>query len=194
MTTLNLSLTTPEGVGGFLIRSSDSWATGIASNYAPSSRTAEGFLSFCLEKNEHFYFDRVYQFGISSAAVHGGEATSDPVSVGTGYLYSLFAQGNLVGTPELIQRTIWYLEDERPDNPGIYDVLLSQKFGSVAAAKADFVAGESSATYGVQVINLGESPYYAGQDQLVYGAPETASWMAGTVLVALVAITKWRNR
>jgi hypothetical protein len=190
---ITINTTTPDGVGAYLIRSSDSWAIGIANNYSQSARMADGFLSFCLEYNEHFYSNS-YNFSISSSAVRGGEVDSDPVSVGAGYLYSLYATGNLVGTPELIQRTIWYLEDERPDNPGVFDTLLSQKFGSVHNSKMDFVSGESAATYGVQVINVGDYPNYAGQDQLVYGASESASWMACTVLVALVAIAKWRAR
>ena len=198
MTALQIATTTPDGIGGYLITSNDGWAQSIALNYAPSARTATGPLSFCLEFNEHFDYDFDYHFGLSSAAVHGGEANSDPISVGTGYIFSLFARGGLVGTPAIIQRTIWYLEDERDadgpiQNPGVYDALLTTKFGSVAAAKGDFVAGESAATFGVQVINLGESPNYAGQDQLVYGAPESATWIAAVVVFLLVGIGTWRN-
>ena len=191
---INITTTTPDGIGGYLITSDDGWATGIASQYAPAATGPVGFLSFCLEYNEHFYPDRSYQFGLSTSAVHGGEVTSDPLSVGSGFLYSLFAKGNLPGTPELIQRTIWYLEDEQANNPGVYDMLLTSKFGSVELAKQDFIAGESAATYNVQVINVGSYPDYAGQDMMVYGAPETSGIIAGTVLAVLVMITLWRNK
>lgn len=146
------------------------------------------FLSFCLELNEHFTPGQSYSYSISDAAVRGGESVSDPISVGTGYLYSLFAMGSLPGSTTALQRAIWQLEGEIPLSPNAFDSVLTEKFGSLATAALDSHKGKTAEDYGVRVINVSTPPRYAGQDQLVYTPPVNLPDSGGIGSVSAIAI------
>src|SRR5262245_27252455 len=78
------------------------------SSYSPLAILSAGtFESFCLEPTEYFSPGSTYEYTVGSAAT-GGPSTGggieapsrnvgpgDQLSVGTAYLYSLFATGNL---------------------------------------------------------------------------------------------------
>ncbi|HSS98273.1 MAG TPA: VPDSG-CTERM sorting domain-containing protein [Terriglobales bacterium] len=135
-----------------------------------------GFETFCLEYSEHFTPGGTYNYAISQAAIHGGiPGGSDPLSLGTAWLYLNFAEGLLTGynftnganrtiNAGQLQDTIWWLEGERPD-PGAGDSfrnLVITQFGSAANAMAD-----NNGFYGVAVLNLYYLDGSLAQDQLV---------------------------
>jgi len=155
------------------------------SHYAASTRGSASFQSFCVETNEYLYTNTVYDAALTDSAVNGGSGTSthpDPVSRGTGWLYSQFATGTLAGysftgtvaerraSADLLQRTIWWLEDESSSYVGdltgnvFYNAVVA-KFGAVEAKRG------SAAEYGVKALNLTNSSRCSGglcQDALFY--------------------------
>jgi hypothetical protein len=135
-----------------------------------------GFETFCVEYNEHFNPGGTYNYTISQAAIHGGvPGGSNPLSLGTAWLYLHFAEGNLTGynfanganrttNAGQLQDTIWWLEAQRPD-PGAtnpFEQLVISQFGSAANAMAD-----NNGFYGVAVLNLYFLDGSLAQDQLV---------------------------
>ncbi|HYK23339.1 MAG TPA: VPDSG-CTERM sorting domain-containing protein [Candidatus Acidoferrum sp.] len=135
-----------------------------------------GFETFCLEYNEEFVPGGTYNYAISQAAIHGGvPGGSDPLSLGTAWLYLNFAEGNLPGydftnaanrtnAAGMLQNTIWWLEGERadPGNGNSFRNLVITQFGSAANAMAD-----NNGFYGVAVLNLYYLDGSDSQDQLV---------------------------
>lgn len=136
-----------------------------------------GFETFCLEYNEEFVPGGTYNYSISQAAIQGGNGPggSDPLSLGTAWLYLNFAEGHLAGydftnaanrtaNAGQLQNTIWWLEGERPD-PGATNAfrqLVIGQFGSAANAMAD-----NNGFYGVAVLNLYYPDGTLSQDQLL---------------------------
>lgn len=202
-----------SGVGGeFAVRArtdgtatekaaSLAFVTATAANYSTlalvDSGNTLGFETFCIEYNEHFSPGSNYNTQVSPGAIKGGNITSDPVSVGTAYLYSLFATGSLTGynynsttSAGNLQNTIWFLEGERNGlpsgpliaDPGTFDTLLTSKFGSNTANwTADSYNGWTAASFGVAALNMGTSPTFPNQDQLIYvGVPD-----GGTTLILI---------
>jgi len=127
------------------------------------------FQTFCIEHTEAIGgYPSTYYATINTDAVFGGTGTSDPISRGTGYLYSQFAKGTLSGynygvgrsvtsgsSDALLQQTIWWLEGEAGD-PGVGNVFrnnLIAAFGDAATAKLD----GGSSMYGVYAVNLWSS-------------------------------------
>ncbi len=99
-------------------------------NYVPTATT---WSTFCLEVDEHFYYNQLLKVNnISDTAMSGGTNTNngDPISFATAWLYTQFSNGSLVGlnssgTAENgnyndnhaanathLQKAIWYLEEE----------------------------------------------------------------------------------
>ncbi len=123
------------------------------------------FQSFCLETQERVTLGQAYVAGLNTKAIKGGVGPQgDPISIGTAWLYQLFATGTLPGydyTPGLgrmssagdLQKAIWWLEDEQHGAiaPWIA-TLLQQQFGPnwQAVAKQD-----NNRQYPVRVLNLG---------------------------------------
>lgn len=164
-----------SGVGGEFNAYSTS-LNPVSMGYSPLAMAnvghGMGFETFCLEYNEEFIPGGTYNYSISQAAIQGGNGPggSDPISLGTAWLYLNFAEGHLPGydftngAAGQLQDTIWWLEGERPD-PGTsnqFRQLVISQFGSSIAAMAD-----NNGFYGVAVLNL----YYLNgdlsQDQLV---------------------------
>jgi hypothetical protein len=146
-------------------------------NYAPSTANiANGsFQTFCVEVQEHIYTNTDYKAEINHNAIYGGVVPDgDPISVGTGWLYSQFARGTLagynygvgrIGSADLLQKAIWYLENET-GNPGnnIFLNAAVSHFGTLAAAQAD-----GGWYFGVYALNLTRvSDNLICQDQLIY--------------------------
>jgi hypothetical protein len=151
------------------------------------------FQTFCIEGNEGIYgYDEInidvdkswpYDATLSQNAMQGSMGPSgDPVSVGTGWLYSQFARGVLSGytygpsvgarqtSAGLLQQAIWWLEGEKSvvysaANPFMAAVV--NHFGSEALAQAD-----GGWNYGVYALNLTKTTQTGTvkriQDGLVY--------------------------
>jgi hypothetical protein len=140
------------------------------------------FQTFCIEKTE-FIYNTIYDAKLNTRALYGSEGPAgDPISAGTGWLYSQFAQGVLSGyaysgteaaretSADLLQKALWWLEGEDVFNAGnIYMAAVVANFGSQANAQAD-----GGAIYGVSALNLwlpGTNTAVAtnrAQDQLFY--------------------------
>jgi len=101
---------------------------------------ADGFESFCVERNERIRFRNLYYVDITECAVEGGRAgqdppgsNQDPLDPRTAYLYTQFITRSLAGynypddpswgysrkdSADALQYAIWYLEDEITSKPG----------------------------------------------------------------------------
>jgi hypothetical protein len=198
-----------SGIGGEFVVKSDGSAASTAfvnatkAHYSPLAIYSGGFETFCLEYNEHFSPGSSYEYQVSPGAIKGGNTASDPVSVGTAYLYGLFAQGSLASynyssstSAGNLQNTIWFLEGERNGlpagpliaNPGTFDSLLIAQFGSVAVAQMDSAMSTSyglvnAASFGVAALNLGGGTKWPNQDQLVYSGGYRLVPDGGTTLM-----------
>jgi hypothetical protein len=161
------------------------------SNFGPAGITS--FQTFCVEENEYIYpYSAIYDVQISSSAVHGGVGgavnQSDPLSVGTAYLYSQFARGVLDGynygpaaadrspSAAALQQAIWWLEEEITSyTVGNHFIdLVAAQFGS----DVNGLANASNGQYGVHVLNLTgvtDAPQGVGQDQLYYAPGFTSA-------------------
>jgi len=187
-----------SGNGGeFVVKSdgtadSTAFVNSIVANYSSLATYQGGFETFCIEYNEHFSPGGVYnvQVNPNGQALKGGLTVGDYVSVGSAYLYSLFAQGALTGydynssaSAGNLQNTIWFLESEQMGlpsgpfiaNPGTFNSLLIAEFGNNPAAwiadsatSLTLRSAVTAASYGVTALNMGPSPTFPNQDQLVY--------------------------
>lgn len=134
--------------------------------------------TFCLEVSETMNYGPYYSYyvnDVSGSAIKGGQdygnttPNSDPISVGTAYLYYNFYMGSLAGynftNPTLrtasanaLQTAIWYLEDEisltDPQIGGntFLQAVITQ-FGSIANAQLD------NSIYSVAAVNITNSSY-----------------------------------
>ena len=151
------------------------------------------FQTFCLELHEYMYTNTTFNAVKNTNAVKGGvlDPAGDPLSLGTGWLYSQFAAGTLDGyfvDPQFatrkaaaaaLQNTIWWLEEEGVANPGNYfSNLVSAKFLNPRAT-------DIGSTYGVYALNLtqGQARPVDRQDVLYYD-PQTVP-DGGTTLMLL---------
>ena len=186
-----------SGVGGEFNAYSAS-LNPVAMGYSPLTMAnvghGMGFETFCMEYNEHFTPGGTYNYAISQAAIHGGvPGGSDPISLGTAWLYLNFAEGTLTGyftgnrttNAGQLQNTIWWLEGEQGD-PGngnsFRNLVLAQFGGSAANAMAD-----NNGFYGVAVLNLYYLDGTLAQDQLVLDVPDsgTTAVLLGVGLLGL---------
>ncbi len=186
----------------------------LVGNYDNGTSTDGTWIgSFCLEMREYFNNGGTYNVAISDRAVKGGidlhepnpaELDSDIISVGTAYLFQMFAKGTLGGTSPYsltwakdLQEMFWFLEDERSTeattatNWTYFKGLLVEQFGSLADSQVNNTPGG----YGVAVMNLSPSDGSIGynQDQLVYlGVPDGGVTLSllGLSLVGLAAFRR----
>jgi hypothetical protein len=177
-----------SGIGGeFTASSPDSILNPASLGYSPLAMVGGGFQTFCLEYSEEFYTNTPYQYGISGAAISGGGASggahlvgsvwTDPVSVGTAWLYRQFATGVLSGynygagrstSAGALQDAIWYLEGEQP-TVGTGSLFVSLAETTLGLTLTGLEA-DANGLYGVSALNLGDitnNPEFPHQDQLV---------------------------
>jgi hypothetical protein len=176
-----------SGNGGEFTILGSPWAN--PAHYSPKTLVTlggvTGFQSFCIELNEFISGTRWAELSLAAKLGGKGGGSPDPLSIGAAWLYKQFAEGNLLGydyTPgagraasaAALQDTLWWLEDEiggaPPVNP--FTVQLVAKFGSAAAAKANY--NPATAGFRVAVVNMwgdtGGAVDYTKpkQDMLVY--------------------------
>ena len=169
------------------------------------------FQTFCIEHGEYFSPGTTYSASISANAMNGNQGPEgDPVSIGTAWLYSQFAAGNLVGltagnaaspyvytlgagrvaSAGALQATIWWLENEPtgvsdPGTDNVFRNAVLAQYGTLAAASAD-----AGGAFGVRALNLGAAGIV--QDQLII-VPEPATVLAGALLLLPFAASTLRR-
>lgn len=182
--------------------------------YTKNIGVAGTFQTFCLEGTENLDgYANTYTGVLNTDAVYGNTnpPTSDPLSVGTGWLYRQFAtndwtMGLVYGasydytnpgrsvdpgsSADLFQKAIWWLEGEKgitysAANPFMFAVV--SKFGTQAGAKAD-----GAAQYGVFALNLWTSTRGAVQDGLYLSVPDGGAtlMLLGGALLAVGALRR----
>jgi len=164
------------------------------------------FSSFCLEHNEYFNPGGTYNAAVNTAAVSGGVSTSgspgsDPLSMGTAWLYSQFRAGTLGGytgaaTAGQLQNAIWWLEGEiaadQSANPFIS--LIPDASWRDYNSKVD-----ANGAFGVVALNLNYrntdgSNGRRAQDQLaIVPVPEPTTIIAGALLLLPFAVSTIRR-
>ena len=178
------------------------------SAYAATTKNqgyANSFQTFCLEVGETISFGGIYNANLNSEAVNGGTDAGphpDPVSEGTGYLYSEFAKGTLTGynfggtaaqrqaSAASLQNAIWWLEDAPWGVvDAAYQTILFNKFGANWAVDAKL---GTSLTYHVYAVNMWTLNGGLAQDGLFYDVPEGGAtlMLLGGVLMGLGALRR----
>lgn len=162
--------------------------TPIDANYAASTKeTINGqtyFQTFCVQTEVDFYPGVTYNYTMSLASVDNPDNRDVfPLSQGTAWLYSQFAQGILANynytdtaTPtrnadaDALQAAIWYLQGDQS-----YGNYVFGGSGNIFYDEAVTLLGanvNSNATYsfdyGVEVLNLTSTGGNSAQNQLVY--------------------------
>jgi hypothetical protein len=157
------------------------------SHYDAVARNAGGssgsFQTFCLEGSELISgYNHTYNADINQNAVWGGIGPAgDPLSIGTGWLYSMFASNNwesdlkynypgLISRKAdagLLQNAIWWLEGEE----GILYEAKKNKFMDAAVARfgsQDGAKADGGWLFGVYALNLTTANGGRVQDQVYF--------------------------
>lgn len=142
-------------------------SAGYVSGVTSDKGVAGSFQTFCIEGGEHIgSYPSTYDAVVNQNAIYGGVGPQgDPLSVGTGWLYSEFISQGLAGygydyvtlagrkdSAADLQAALWWLEGELglsydPNNDFMKAAV--DKFGSAAAAQVD-----GGWKYGVYALNL----------------------------------------
>jgi len=190
----------PEGTGGAFLASSPS-----------SNPTWTPFVTFCLEVNEHLWFDTNFLVaGLSNGAIEGGVAgqdpaggTFDPLADFSAYLYHQAINDFSPDVYAYVQYAIWYEEDEISDSAWL--ALDDTEIRDFYNEQLDIFNNSSgwSGLGNVRVINVvsqqRDGSYRQRQDVLVEVSPvpePTTMLLLGAGLIGLVGVgrMKWFKR
>jgi len=191
-----------------VVNSSTQFDTAGYASTTTNQGSDNSFQTFCIETSEHIGFGNTYNANLNNeGAVNGGYAggSPDPISQGTAWLYSQFAQGILGGysytgtaaerqaSANALQQTIWWLENE---NPAYFPSLIGNIFYAAVIAQfganAQYGIAGTSAAYGVYAINMWNANGTVAQDALFYSVPDggTTLMLLGGALLGLGALRR----
>jgi hypothetical protein len=172
-------------------------ATVNLQGYASTTAGANWFQTFCIERTETFSPNTTYEVQLNNNAIYNNTSGgSDPISMGTAWLYSQFAKGTLnnydytygtgrIGSATTLQLALWWLEGEANTGDQSANIFITaipdaawRGFNSTVAANGAF---------GVKAMNLfdvGKLNNYdfRHQDMLVV-VPEPTTVLAGALLL-----------
>ncbi|MBN1788075.1 MAG: PEP-CTERM sorting domain-containing protein [Sedimentisphaerales bacterium] len=135
------------------------------------------FGSFCLELDEPISAGINYNAVINTEAIKGGEATSDPLSPKTAWLYDQYLTGAITFSDDYdatqFQYAVWALEDEIA--PG-YDVGNGIYWNSVAADYYNAAMASDWQDIGnIRVLNMGTAANNYCYQDILAPIPEPAT-------------------
>ena len=163
--------------GEFVVTS----ATLSNSSYAAGAKSGSTFDTFCVDYSEEFYPGATYDYTLGNNIL--GLSRSDPLNVGTAWLYQQFATGALGGynyasannlaNAGYLQQAIWFFQEDALFESGVagagagtdkynssntYENLVLNHFeGGTTSADITALLGTANVAggYGVQVIVTG---------------------------------------
>ncbi len=201
--TLKLSQDTTNysvGNGGAFIASDFTGSISTAS-YSSLALGDGGFLTYCIEYNEHFVPGGTYNYELSFGAKNGGVSGQaagtnyDGISNATAWLYSEFAKGSLSSDVALftyshanlgdLQQAIWFLEGEGGTNNYLAAAAMIHEGANWNA--------DNNGAYGVQALNLTYLNGGNAQDQLYYSVPDSSATIA-LLGLSLVGLASFRRK
>jgi len=196
----------PQQQGGEFVANS---ATLSNASYAASAQVAGGgFYTFCMAYDQEFSYGQSLTYILTNHTDDTSAGTRTALTGGVAWLYSQFAQGNILITTGAqdtdFQDAIWYLQNSN----GAPSTLLTNQY--LVAAKAAFSGSLANAelaagsnNYGVQIILTGYGTYssttdsFSGgyaQPQLYYSrVPEAGSTVA-LLGLSLLGIAGFRRK
>jgi hypothetical protein len=169
-------------------------------NYSPKAILNGGFETFCIESTVHFSPGQAYNYTLASTDSRGRN-----LSLGTAYLYSLFAQGNLSGynydnanrsqSAGLLQAAIWYLQGGQTVNGFAVPTVNNNPFYALSISMfGNNAMLANNGQYDVDVLQLTDASGRPAQNQLVHGAivPEPSTIVAGALLLLPFGVSMFR--
>ena len=172
-----------------------------ASNIVGGPLAGTSFDTFCLETGEFFTPGGTYNYAVNYAAVQGGQGAggSDPISLGTAYLYNSYLESG--GSSKTVQQAIWWLEDEvtTGDERCLFgsgsacEALLTQVASTLGKSIAALKVDCGSQCYGVVALNLTDGSGGRAQDQLGRVPEAGATLLLAMSLAGLAWFARRRN-
>ena len=172
---LTVALTVPSAFAVSTLTLSDGSGNTGGGEFNAVTSANGNFVTFCMEYSEHIQMGVQYYYQISTATT----ANNDPISRATAWLYNQFLNGTLPNydrstlalhteSANLLQRAIWFLEDETGGVNNSYVAL------ALAATGVNGKTTDANGEYGVKVMNIyqnydAKSGKYSGarQDQII---------------------------
>jgi hypothetical protein len=149
------------------------------------------FDTFCLNEGVPFTPGVTYDFITGPEAIPGGSPSSDPISIGTAWLFSQFSHNvvGFYGTAQIandIQSAIWWLEGDSAGARNGFIDLAETALGFTGVNKDSLIAGDANGAYGVFAINMYDangSRNSPNKQPMLGIVPEPSTVIAGALLL-----------